>query len=277
MSIAINTHHSRGWPVRVGLALLLLMACIAIAGPFVPGPDPMTQDLLHTMAPPSWHHPLGTDGVGRDVMSRLLHGAPRSLGIAVLCVSVASGVGVLLGLIAAYAGGWIDGTIMRLADLFLALPGILLALLLAGFLGGGIIPMLIGIKLTLWPQFARMGRATALGVLAEPHVEAAHIAGFPATTILWRHVLPSVLPQAVTLATLGIGSAIMSISALGFLGLGVQPPTPEWGAMISEMVPYLSEAPVQVCAPCLGIFLSVLGCTLAGEALASRAVRTTNA
>ena len=276
MSLAISGRRSRGWSVDVGLAMLLLMACIAIVGPFIPGPDPAAQDLFHTMQPPSWHHPLGTDDVGRDVLSRLLHGAPRSLGIALLCVAVASGVGVLLGLVAAYAGGAIDTAIMRLADLVLALPGILLALLLAGFLGGGIIPMLIGIKLALWPQFARMARATALGVLAEPHVEAAHIAGFPARTILWRHVLPPVLPQAVTLATLGIGSAIMSISALGFLGLGIQPPMPEWGAMISETVPYLAEAPLQVCAPCLAIFLSVLGCTLAGEAFAGNAVRTTS-
>lgn len=267
----------RRWPFRLGLGLLLLMAAIALAGPAIATADPARQDLLHTVEPPTWHHPLGTDGVGRDVLARLLHGAPRSLGIATLCVAVASSLGVLLGLVAACAGGLADTLIMRLADLVLALPGILLALLLAGFLGGGVIPMLIGIKLALWPQFTRMARATALGVLAEPHVEAARIAGFPAPTIIRRHVLPSILPQAVTLATLGVGSAIMSVSALGFLGLGIQPPTPEWGAMISESVPYLSEAPVQVAAPCLAIFLSVLGCTLAGEALAGQAVRTTRA
>ena len=164
--------------------------------------------------------------------------AARSLGLALSCVTVATGVGLTLGLVAAYAGRWIDMAIMRLSDLMLAFPGILLALLIAGFMGGGILPMLIGIKLTLWPQFARMARAIALGELAQPHVEAARLAGFPARTILVRHVLPAVLRQTMTLATLGLGAAIMSISALGFLGLGLQPPTPEWGAMISEMLPY---------------------------------------
>ncbi len=253
-----------GW---AGLALVLLMAGVALLGPFLPGPDPAAQDLLRTVEAPSPAHPLGTDGLGRDALSRLLHGAPRSLGIAVACVAGATGLGVLFGLVAAHAGGVADVLIMRLADLVLAFPGVLLALL-AGFLGGGVVPMLIGIKLTLWPQFARMTRAVAAGVLAEPHVEAARLAGFPARTILRRHVLPPVLRQVTTLAALGVGSAIMSISALGFLGLGLQPPTPEWGAMISELLPYLSEAPVQMAAPCAAIFLAVLGCTLAGEALA---------
>ena len=249
---------------------MLLLGGIAIAavlGAVLPGFDPTAQDLLHTVEPPSVAHWLGTDGLGRDVLARLLHGAPRSLGIAILCVAVAASVGTVLGLVAGYVGGVWDTLIMRFSDLMQAFPGILLALLLAGLLGGGVVPMLIGIKLTLWPQFARMTRAIAVGVLAEPHVEAAQLAGFPPVTILARHVLPTVLRQTVTLATLGVGSAIMSISALGFLGLGLQPPTPEWGAMINEALPYLPEAPVQMAAPCLAIFLAVLGCTLVGERL----------
>ena len=276
MSATLLDAPSRQWGHRVGPVLVCLMAGIAAIGPFLPLGDPNAQDLLRTVDPPSWHHILGTDAVGRDVLARLLHAAPRSLGLAVLCVTVASGAGVALGLTAAYAGCWVDVLIMRFADLMLALPGILLALLLAGFLGGGMIPMLIGIKMSLWPQFARMARATALGVLAEPHVEATQLAGFSAVTILHRHVLPLVLPQALTLATLGIGSAIMSISALGFLGLGMQLPVPEWGAMINETLPYLSEAPIQIAAPCVAIFLSVLGCTLMGEAVAQAAARTTS-
>lgn len=249
------------------LALLGAIACLGLLGPFVVPHDPMAQDLMRTLEAPSLIHPLGTDHVGRDVLARLVHGAGRSLGIAALCVAVATGVGTLLGLVAAHSGRVADITIMRLADLMLAFPGLLLALLIAGFMGGGILPMLIGIKLTLWPQFTRMSRAIAIGVLAQPHVEAARLAGFPARTILWRHVLPSVLRQTTTLSTLGLGAAIMSISALGFLGLGLQPPTPEWGAMISELLPYLAEAPVQMAAPCLAIFLSVLAATLLGQAL----------
>jgi ABC-type dipeptide/oligopeptide/nickel transport system permease subunit len=259
----------------IGLALIAAMALVAVVGPLLVTADPAAQDLMRTLERPSLAHPLGTDHVGRDMLARTVHGAARSIGLALLCVAFATGVGVALGLVAAWRGGWVDAVLMRLADLMLAFPGILLALLLAGFLGGGLVPMLVGIKLTLWPQFARMARNTALGTLAEAHVEAAMLAGFPPRTILLRHVLPPVARHVTVLATLGVGAAIMSISALGFLGLGLQPPVPEWGAMVSEMLPYLSEAPVQMAAPCLGIFLTVLGFTLAGEAWAQRAAQRT--
>lgn len=253
--------------LAVPLTLLACIVALVLLGPFLFNQDPTAQDLMRALEGPSAEHWLGTDHLGRDVAARLVHGGARSLGIALACVAAATGVGTVLGLIAAYAGRWTDGAIMRLADLMLAFPGILLALLISGFLGGGILPMLIGIKLALWPQFARMTRAIAIGELAQPHVEAARLAGFPARTILRRHVLPGVMRQITTLATLGLGAAIMSISALGFLGLGLQPPTPEWGAMISEMLPYIAEAPVQMAAPCLAIFVSVLGATLLGQAL----------
>lgn len=256
---------------RVGALLLGLVAALALLGPLLVAADPNAQDLLRTLEPPSATHPLGTDHVGRDVLARLAHGALRSLGIAVGCVAGAATLGVVLGLVAAQAGGWRDTLVMRLSDLMLAFPGILLALLLAGFLGGGVLPMLIGLKLTLWPQFARMARNVGLGVLGSAHVEAAQLAGFPARTILARHVAPPVLRQVMVLASLGVGAAVMSISALGFLGLGLQPPTPEWGAMVSELLPYLSEAPVQMAAPCLAILLTVLGFTLLGEAWSARA------
>jgi ABC-type dipeptide/oligopeptide/nickel transport system permease subunit len=257
--------------VAAPAVLLAVIGVTAFIGPFLVPQDPVAQDLGRALAGPSLVHPFGTDHLGRDVLARVVHGAARSLGIATLCVVVATGIGTLLGLVAAYAGRWSDAAIMRLADLMLAFPGILLALLIAGFLGGGVLPLLIGIKLTLWPQFARMARAIAQSELAEPHVEAARLAGFPARTILARHVLPAVLRQTMTLATLGLGAAIMSISALGFLGLGLQPPVPEWGAMISELLPYMAEAPVQIAAPCLAIFLSVLAATLLGQALAEPA------
>lgn len=255
-------------PLVAPLLLLGGLAALVVIGPLVIPHDPAAQDLVRTLEGPSAQHWLGTDHLGRDIAARLVHGGVRSLGIAVACVGFATGVGVALGLLAAYAGRVADIVIMRLADLMLAFPGILLALLISGFLGGGVLPMLIGIKLALWPQFARMARAIAIGELAQPHVEAARLAGFPALTILRRHVLPPVLRQTVTLATLGLGAAIMSISSLGFLGLGLQPPTPEWGAMISELLPYLAEATVQMAAPCLAIFLAVLGATLLGQALA---------
>jgi ABC-type dipeptide/oligopeptide/nickel transport system permease subunit len=261
---------------QIGLILVGAMATLTLAGPILVGADPVEQDLLGVLEGPSLAHPLGTDHVGRDVLARLAHGAPRSLGLALLCIGAATGVGVALGLVAAWAGGIGDALLMRLADLLLAFPGTLLALLLAGFLGGGIGPLLIGLSLTLWPQFARLTRAIATGVLVEVHVEAAILAGFPARIILARHVLPPVLRQTTVLATLGVGNAIMAVSSLGFLGLGLQPPTPEWGAMVSESLPTLSEAPWPVAAPCIAIVASVLGLTLLGEAWTDQA-RGTNA
>ncbi len=252
--------HPALWPLA-GLATLALL------GPLLAPLDPNAQNLLRVMEAPSAGHLLGTDHVGRDILSRVLAGAPHSLGLAVLCVALASSIGVALGLLAANSGIIMRALIMRLADLMLAFPGLLLALLFAGFLGGGVWPMLIGLKLALWPQYARMAEAVATSVLREGHVEAARLAGFSERTILTRHVLPPVLRAVMPLATLGVGQAIMSISALGFLGLGLKPPTPEWGAMISELMPFLAEGFVQMAAPCAMIFAAVLTLMLAGRAL----------
>jgi ABC-type dipeptide/oligopeptide/nickel transport system permease subunit len=271
-AIAISSFPRATAPLglRIGLMLLAGLALLCLFGPWLPLADPIVQDLLRTLDAPSLVHPFGTDHLGRDVLSRVVHGAPRSLGIAVICVAIATSVGLLLGLVAAGSGRLIDGLIMRFADLVLAFPGLLLALLLAGLMGGGIIPLMIGIKLTLWPQFARMARATSRVTLQEAHVEAARLAGLSRLHILRHHLLPPVLRQTISLATLGVGAAILSISSLGFLGLGLQPPTPEWGAMISELLPYVAEAPIQMAAPCLMIVISVLGFTLVGEGLTAR-------
>lgn len=256
--------------LRVGLALAGLLAASTLAPFWLPLPDPNRQDLMAVLAPPGAAHLLGTDHLGRDILSRVLHGTPRSLGIALACVASTSVVGVLLGLAAALGGRLADSLVMRLADLVLAFPGLLLALLLAGLTGGGLLPMAIGIQIALWPLFARMARANARVALQETHVEAARLAGFSNGHILRHHLLPPVLRQSVSLAALGVGSAILTISSLGFLGLGLEPPTPEWGAMIGELLPYAPEAPVQILAPCLAIVASVLAFTLVGESIAAR-------
>jgi ABC-type dipeptide/oligopeptide/nickel transport system permease subunit len=266
MSLAIDRHAERRLPPIIWP--LAALVCLAVLGPFIAPHDPDVQDLLRVMEVPSARHWLGTDHVGRDIFSRVLAGAPQSLGLGVFCVALAGSVGVALGLLAANSGSFGRALVMRLADLMLAFPGLLLALLFAGLLGGGIWPMLIGLTLALWPLYARMSEAVATGVLREGHVEAARLAGFSERAILIRHVLPPVLRAVMPLATLGVGQAIMSISALGFLGLGLRPPTPEWGAMISELLPFLAEGFVQMAAPCVMIFASVLTLTLAGRALA---------
>lgn len=242
---------------RMQVGSIAVLAVAASVHLLLPG-DPNAQDLLKALEGPSLLHPFGYDHLGRDVFLRVAHAAPRSLGLAALCVVFAYSAGIALGMVAAYRGGFVDALLMRLVDLLLAFPGILLALLLAGFLGGGPGPILFGISLGLMPQFARLSRATAGQVLAEPHVEAAEMAGFHTTAILRRHVLPPVIHSTLPIGVLSIGGAILSVSSLGFLGLGIRPPTPEWGAMISEMMPYISEAPIQLVAPCIAIFLSVL-------------------
>ncbi|TAD91051.1 MAG: ABC transporter permease subunit [Alphaproteobacteria bacterium] len=249
---------------------VILALVLVVGGPWLAPYDPMEQNLLAVLLAPTWDHWLGTDHLGRDVLSRVLAGAPRSLGLALGCVGTAVALGCTLGLMAATGGRWLGALIMRGADLVLAFPGLLLALLLAGFLGGGVGPMLFGLTLTLWPQYARMTQAVARRALAEPPVEAARLAGFTTLAILSSLVLPVVLRALLPLATLGVGQAILSISALGFLGLGLRPPEPEWGAMINDLLPVLTEAPVQMAAPCLAILTAVLGLTLAGRTLLAR-------
>jgi len=254
--------------LAAGLAVLAALALTAVFAPLVATVDPTNQNLLNTLAGPSWAHPLGTDHIGRDVLARILHGAPLSLGFALVSVGLGALGGLVLGLVAAERGGLLDAAIMRFADLMLAFPGVLLALLLAGFMGGGMGPLLAALLLTLWPQFARLSRAIALKTLAEPHVEASRLAGLSTAGILRRQVLPPVLRQTAVLAAFSVGSTILTISSLGFLGLGMQPPTPEWGAMITELLPYLYKAPLQLAAPCLCIFLTILCFYLAAETLA---------
>jgi ABC-type dipeptide/oligopeptide/nickel transport system permease subunit len=267
MTLAVFDQTVTGRRPPLAIAALSLVIALLVLGPWLAPQDPNTQDLLRVMEAPSSRHWLGADHLGRDILSRVLAGAPQSLGLAILCVGLAATLGVALGLVAASGSRLGRGMIMRLADLMLAFPGMLLALVFAGLLGGGVWPMLIGLKLSLWPQYARMTEAVATRLWRENHVEAARLAGFGRGHILWHHILPGIISTIMPLATLGVGSAIMSISALGFLGLGLRPPTPEWGAMVNELLPYLAEGRVQMAAPCLAIFGTVLVFTLAGRAL----------
>lgn len=241
---------------RIAVAGLLLVG--VAAAPWLAPHDPIAQDLLVALAGPSLAHPLGTDALGRDVASRLLAGAPASLGLAGVAVALSAVLGTALGLIAAAAGPIARAIILRSADMMLAFPGLLSALLLAGLLGGGVWPVLIGLQVTQWPQFARLAEAVATGEWLETHVEAARLAGFSSRWILAVHVLPAVSRQVLPLVVLGLGSGVASVSALGFLGLGLQPPAPEWGAMIAEGVPHLHEALLPALAPAAAVFLSIL-------------------
>ncbi|WP_162251137.1 ABC transporter permease [Rhizobium sp. Root482] len=247
-----------------GVAAVLIVSVVAA----VWHRDPLHQDLMVALAPPSLGFPLGTDHLGRDVFARLFHALPRSIGIATAAMAAAAFFGTSAGLIAAASNRLVDGALMRLTDLALAFPGLLLAMVLAGLMGGGTMPVLLGISLAQWPQFARMTRTIAATVLTEAHIEASRLAGLAEWRILLRQVMPRVLSQTMALATLGVGGAVLTISSLGFLGLGLQPPTPEWGAMITELLPYMDLAKIQIAAPCIALFLTVLACMAAGRRLA---------
>jgi peptide/nickel transport system permease protein len=217
--------------------------------------------------PPSWAHPFGTDLFGRDVATRVLYGGRLSLGIAMLAVLLAMIPGTGMGLMAGYYGKWVDRSIGWLADVMLAFPSILLALTIVAALGSGTANLVIAVGIAGIPHYTRLVRSQVLAARREPYVRAATTVGCTDTRILTRHILPNVLSSIIVLATLDIGWAILSASALSFLGLGVQPPTPEWGAMLNEGRGYMRDAPWVTTAPGLTIALTVLSVNLLGDAL----------
>ncbi len=247
---------------RLGVGLILLAVTAGVFGPLAVGRDPLTQDLTAALRPPSAEHPLGTDPLGRSVLSRLVHGTRQSLGLALVCVAASAVLGSSLGMAAGFGGGWRDGLIMRLVDGFMAFPGILLAIVIAGLLGGGRLPLIGALVLTGWCDYCRLTRNVTKSVLSEPYIQAGRLLGFDSLFMIRRYVLGQILPHVSTLASLGMGRTILNLSALGFLGIGLRPPTPEWGAMITQALPYMSEAPHLIVFPGAAIFLTVLGFNL---------------
>jgi peptide/nickel transport system permease protein len=246
---------------------LLLLAPALLLGLVGPGllPDPLRQELVAALSAPGGDWLLGTDELGRSVLARLAHATRVSAGLALLCVAIAWGGGTLFGIAAAWRGGWAEAVVLRAADTLMALPGLLLTLIVAGLLGGGLVALVAGVAVAQLPVAMRMSRALAAGVVARPFVQAARLAGIPVPGLLLRDVLPLVLPQLATQAALSVAQAVLSIAALGFLGIGIHPPTPEWGMMIAESVPYMHEAPWAVLAPAGMLVASVLGLVLLAE------------
>lgn len=222
---------------------------------------------MERLAPPSAAHPIGTDHIGRDLLSRLVYGARVSLLVAVASVGGAVAIGVLLGLLAGYYGRWADGTIMRLVDVFLAFPAILLALALVAALGAGITSVIAALVLVFWTQYARVVRAVTLAEKEKAYVEAARAIGAGDVRILARHILPNVLSPVIILATLGMGTAVVAESALSFLGMGVQPPAPSWGWTLAFGTRYLRDAPHIATFSGLAIMATVLGFNLLGDGI----------
>jgi len=245
-----------------GIILLGLIGLFALLGPWLVGSDPAVQQLDRFLEGPSLAHPLGFDALGRDMLARLAHGARLSLALAALSVLSAALPGALLGLLAAWRGGWPERVLAALADAVLALPALLLVLLLSAFTPGGFWPLYVGISLALWVEYFRVVRAASRILLASAHVEAARLLGFGALYIARRHLLPELLPRLFTLMRFGFAGAVLAMAALGFVGVGLQPPTPELGVMMIELLPYYGEAPWLIGAPVLLLFLTLLGLLL---------------
>jgi peptide/nickel transport system permease protein len=251
----------------VGLLVLVLFFVLAVAAPLVTPYDPQQSNLGDALRDPSLTHPLGTDHLGRDILARILYGARFSLLIGFAAVGIGLIVGVPFGAVSGFYGGWVDLTLQRVIDVILSFPGFLLAVSCVAVLGVGLENVIIAVALGVMPAFVRLVRAGTLGACRQPYVEAARGLGAGSPVIIFRHVLPNALPPVVVQATLGLGATLLTAAGLGFLGLGVQQPTPEWGSMLGEGRQYIFSSPNVATFPGLAIFLTVLGFNLAGDGL----------
>ncbi len=254
-----SPHHWMPGPARAtGLVLLALLALCTIVGPNLVGQDPSDQSLLEARQIPSTEHLLGTDHLGRDMAARLLSGAQLSLSLALLSVLTAGIPGTLLGIAAVWFGGWTDRVLGSFADAILALPGLLLVLMLAAISPGSWWALYAGISLTLWVEYFRYTRQRTRVVLAEPSVEASRLLGLTPALIIRRHIVPEIGPGLLTVAAFGAATAVTAVAALGFVSVGVRPPTAEWGVMMTELLPYWREAPFLILQPVICLVIVVL-------------------
>lgn len=250
----------------VGTIILIVLALIAIFGPFLVA-DPRAQDVPNRFAHPSREHWFGTDELGRDIFARTVNGARISLASALAAVSVALCIGTTIGLIAGYLEGKVGLWLMALIDLLLAIPAILLAITLAARLGPGLTSAMIAASLVGLPAYARLARAASLQVKRQEYVTAAQVTGLSRSGIIRKHIFPNILTPVIIQSTIGVGSAILLVSALGYLGVGAQPPAPEWGRMLSDAQKYILTEPYIAIFPGVAIALTVIGFNLAGDGL----------
>jgi peptide/nickel transport system permease protein len=251
----------------LSLAFLLALVLLALAAPWLAPYAPTAQDPNNALADPSAAHLLGTDDLGRDVLSRLIHGAPATLYASFLAVSIAIVLGVPVGLVAGFVGGWVDDGISRFIDALLSFPAIVLAIAVTGALGIGLTNGMIAVGIVFSPQLARLVRARTLVVRQDLYVDAARCFGASTGRILWRHVLPNTVQPVIVQVTLLLAAALLAEASLSFLGLGIQPPNPSWGAMLARAYQNMEIAPAQMYPPGLAILCTALAFNTLGESL----------
>jgi peptide/nickel transport system permease protein len=253
---------------RIGMVIALIIILAALLVPLLDPYDPkLDSDLDHARMAPTAQHIMGTDRLGRDIFRRILHGASLSLSVGVVAVATAGFAGIFLGLVSGYFGGWVDMVIMRIMDIMMAFPSMLLAIAIVAVRGNGLFNTIVAISVVGIPGYARLVRSMVLTLREQDYILAARMTGVRTPSIILRHILPNSLSPIIVTATMGIGGAILAAAALGFLGLGAQPPAPEWGSMISDGVPFLRQNPHMVFFPGMAIMLTVLGFNLLGDGL----------
>jgi peptide/nickel transport system permease protein len=259
---------------RLAVVTILVFFALGVLAPYITPHDPNAQDLLAAHAGPSWQHWLGTDHLGRDTLSRLIASARTSLVGMSLVLVLALSVGITIGTVAGYRRGWVDEVLMRIVDVGLAMPSLIVALAVIGIFGTGYWNMILALALAWWPGSARISRAVAVNVMNRPHIESLRVLGASPARIYFHHLLPTTIGAVLVYATAEAAAVALSIATLSFLGLGIQPPTPEWGQMLVDALPYLEEVPMQVILPGLVLTAVVVGFNLLGESIALNRVPT---
>lgn len=250
-----------------GLAVVLLFVLLALFGRLLTPYDPNVGDMLSFLSSPTSRHWLGTDELGRDTLSRVIDGARIALVVAFLSVAIALVVGVVIGVVAGYFGGAVDTVLNRSQDVLFAFPTLLLAIIIVAVLGQGLFNAVLAIAIVYTPRFARIARASALGIRHSEYLDAARLAGVSTPTILLRHMLPNVLPPVIVLAALSMSTAQLAYASLSFLGLGVSPPQADWGSMLSKARDFITLAPWLVIGPMVALVLLMLSFNVLGDAI----------
>ena len=248
-----------------GFVLVVFFAGVALGARWIALQNPLAQDLTHRLARPTPSHPFGTDSLGRDIFSRVTYGARISVVSGVVVVAAATVFGIAAGTVAGWSGGWWDDVLMRLTDMFLAFPPLILAMAISAILRPSLTNALLAIAITSWPAYARLMRAQVLSLRARDYIEAARAQGATETTIIVRHLVPNAVAPLLVQATLDVGGIILTSAGLSFIGFGAQPPTPEWGVMVSEGRSFLMDQWWVATFPAIAILLLVVGFNLLGD------------
>jgi len=254
----------------VGISILAVMVLLAFIGPLMVHNDPLTVNMSERLLAPSWQYPIGTDHLGRCLFSRLAAGAQTTLGIAALALAAVMIIGIPIGLLAGYKRGRADAVLMRIVDAIGAFPDFIMAIAFTGFLGPSLTNLMLSIILVNWIGYARVVRSIVLSEREKEYVLAARAAGCSSWTIIRRHLLPNIISPVIVLAALDIGKIILIIASLSYVGLGAQPPSPEWGAMLNDGRPYFQSNPSLMIYPGLAIMLVVISCNLISEGVRDR-------